>query len=99
MRERLKLEIRVTRKPLLRRPDVNQNKSEGFNEEKILTRGNINEETLNEEKSECSSGEKTTNRIIVVLPVPFSPSSTMISESENCPFSMVRWKSPSVFCI
>ncbi|EJC97681.1 uncharacterized protein FOMMEDRAFT_137569 [Fomitiporia mediterranea MF3/22] len=34
----------------------------------------------------------------VVLPIPFSPSMTMISESVNAPSSTVSLNDPSVFC-
>lgn len=35
----------------------------------------------------------------VVLPVPFSPIMTTISESVNSPFSILRWNSPKVLDI
>ncbi|RKP24129.1 hypothetical protein SYNPS1DRAFT_33272 [Syncephalis pseudoplumigaleata] len=38
-------------------------------------------------------------RTNVVLPVPFSPSMTRISESVNSPPSILRWKSPSSVAI
>ncbi|KAJ7491896.1 hypothetical protein FB451DRAFT_1336058 [Mycena latifolia] len=45
-----------------------------------------------------SGGSPASSRTNVVLPVPFSPSMTMISESVNEPPSTVSLKSPSVLC-